>query len=202
MIMIYTLIISLLVMTAIAGATTVLYFKERMAHKDFRDFYYRFMDNERKVLTPEGVAEAVRFNGYVPIIHEDNVEFIAGDNLYHIRTKELPYLVVESTRLYDADTLDMDLFRQAAARITEEKGIVKLSLSSDGKLRIRTEAYEPDGMYFRETLKGYIGGIEGANVRVCDCYNECRKEKRIREELEDFYLHPGDKTNKNRKHLS
>lgn len=200
--MIYTLLISLLVMTAIAGAATVLYFKERIAHKDFRDFHYRFMGNERQELTPEGVAEAVRFNGYVPIIHEDSVEFRVGDNLYHIRTKDLPYLVVETTRSYDPDRLDMDLFRQAAGRITEETGIVKLSLSSDGELRIRAEAYEPDRLYFRDSLKGYIGGIEGADVRICDCYDECREEKRIRQELEDFYLHRDNGNGKVRKFLS
>ena len=200
--MTFTLLISLLVMTAMAGAATVLYFKERMAHKEFRDFHYRFLGNERQELTPEGVADAVRFNGYVPIIHEDNVEFRVGGHIYHIQTKELPYLVVESTRSYDPDKLDMDLFRQAAARITEETGIVKLSLFPDGELYIRTEAYEPDRFYFRDSLKGYIGGIEGADVRICECYDECREEKRIRKELEDFYLHPGDKTNKNRKYLS
>lgn len=200
--MIYMLIISLLVMTAIAGAATVLYFKERMAHKEFRDFHFRFLGNERQGLTPEGVADAVRSCGYVPIMREDNVEFKAGGHLYHIQTKELPYLVVESTRLYDADMLDMDLFRQAAARITEETGIVKLSLSSDGELRIRTEAYEPDSFYFRDSLKGYIGGIEGADVRICDCYEECREEKRIRQELEDFYLHRDNGKGKARKFLS
>lgn len=200
--MTFTLLISLLVMTAIAGAATVLYFKERIAHKEFRDFHFRFMGSEGQELTPEGVAEAVRFNGYVPIMHEDNVEFKAGGHLYHIRTKDLPYLVVESTRLYDTDMLDMDLFRQAAARITEETGIVKLSLFSDGELRIRTEAYEPDSFYFRDSLKGYIGGIEGANVRICDCYDECREEKRIRQELEDFYLHRDNESGKARKFLT
>ena len=200
--MAYVLLISLLVMTAIAGAAIVLYFKERIAHQDFRDFHYRFMGNERQELTPEGVADAVRSCGYVPIMHEDNVEFKAGGHLYCVRTKELPYLVVESTRLYDADILDMDLFRQAAARITEETGIVKLSLFSDGELRIRTEAYEPDSFYFRESLKGYIGGIEDANVRICDCYDKCKGEKRIRQELEDFYLHRDNGNGKARKFLS
>lgn len=189
-------------MTAIAGAATVLYFKERIAHKEFRDFHFRFLGNERQGLTPEGVADSVRSCGYVPIMHEDNVEFKAGGHLFHIQTKELPYLVVESTRLYDADMLDMDLFRQAAARITEETGIVKLSLSSDGELRIRAEAYEPDSFYFRDSLKGYIGGIEGADVRICDCYDECREEKRIRQELEDFYLHRDNGKGKARKFLS
>lgn len=64
-----------------------------------------------------------RLSGYrnVLIIHEDNVEFRADDNLYNIRMKDLPYLVVETKRFYDQDRLDMYLLRQTAAVITEEK---------------------------------------------------------------------------------
>ena len=200
--MIYMLVISLLVMTAIAGAMATLFFRERIAFKDLQHFQHTFLNTENRELTQEGVADAVRFCGYVPIMHEDNVEFRAGDNKYRIRTKELPYLVVESTRRYDADGLDMDLFRYAANRIMEETGIVKLSLSSDGELRLRAEAYEPDSDYFRDSLKGYIGGIEGADERVCDCYDECLEAKRIRQALEDYCLHRDNRNGKSRKFLS
>ena len=46
--------------------------------------------------------------------------------------------------------------RQAAVGITEEKHIVKLSLSPEGELRIQPQAYEPDRVYFRDSLKIYI----------------------------------------------
>lgn len=200
--MTFTLLISLLVMTAIAGAATVLYFKERMAHREFRDFHYRFMGNERQGLTPEGVAEAVRLNGYVPIIHEDNVEFRVGDDLYHIWTKDLPYIVVETTRSYDPDRLDMDLFRQAAVGITEEKHLVKLTLSPEGELRIQTQAYEPDRVYFRDSLKIYISNMEDADERLCERYYEIRNSQNLRKELEDFYLHRDNGNGKARKYLS
>ena len=96
----------------------------------------------------------------------------------------------------------MDLFRQTAVSITEEKHLVKLTLSLNGELRIQTQAYEPDRVNFRDFLKIYISNMEDADERLCERYCEIRKSQNLRKELEDFYLHPGDKTNKNRKYLS
>ena len=60
------------------------------------------------------IAEAVKFNGYVPVKGEDSVSFMVQGERYFITTDRLPYTIVVKQYGIDQSKYDTDLMRLAA----------------------------------------------------------------------------------------
>lgn len=188
------LILCLVIATAAAVTMTVLYIRERSAYKSMYDLV-----REIDPLTKKDVVDAIWFNGFIPVEHEDCVEIRIDEAAYYIRTNKLPYLSIESVRYYDGTRVDADLLHRAADHITHEMDLVKLSVfPTEDKLWIRIESYEPSGNGFRNSMKNYVSLITVAYERWADYYEDLHKNK----DLTDYFLHRDNGNGKARKFLS
>ena len=155
-----------------------------------------------QALTPEGVAEAVRCLGYVPIMHDDRVEFRIDGRPYRISTKDLPVLKIETSFLLDGDGLDFGILLEATASVSIKKHdlIVFFPSRREEGFRIFSSisAFEPDRICFRESLIYYVNLIAESEREVCDCYNDLIDKK----EFEESYLNWVDKDALSRKRPS
>ena len=179
------------VLAAATGAMAVLYVLERKdtrtKHEDSRN-----EDAVGQALTPEGVADAVRCLGYVPVMQDDHVEFRISGQPYRISTKDLPVLKIETSFAATVDNPDYDILLNAAFYVshgTQELISMFPSCAEQG-FRIRSEisAFEPDSTRFRESLIYYINLIHDCEDKFCDYYDEHIDKKIAFKELADSYL--------------
>ena len=162
----------------------------------------RDKDTVGQALTPEGVAEAVRCLGYVPVMQDDHVEFRISGQPYRISTKDLPVLKIETSFLLDGDNLDYRLLLDATTSVSIEKQHLIDFFPSRREEGFRIfssiSAFEPDRICFRESLIYYVNLIAETEREVCDCYNDLIDKK----ELEESYLNWVDKDALSRKRPS
>ena len=189
------------VLAAATGAMAVLYVLER---KDTRTKPEdsRGEDTKERPLTPEGVADAVRCLGYVPVMQDDHVEFRISGQPYRISTKDLPVLKIETSFLLGGDNLDYGILLDATASVSIKKQdlIVFFPSRREEGFRIFSSisAFEPDRICFRESLIYYVNLIAETEREVCDCYNNLIDKK----EFEESYLNWIDKDALSRKRPS
>ena len=159
-------------------------------------------DAVRQALTPEGVADAVRCLGYVPVMQDDHVEFRISGQPYRISTKDLPVLKIETSFLLDGDNLDYGILLDATASVSIKKqDLIDFfpSRREEGfRIFSSISAFEPDRICFRESLIYYVNLIAETEREVCDCYNELIDKK----EFEESYLNWVDKDALSRKRPS
>lgn len=183
--MILTCLVIIGVLAAATGAMAVLYVLER---KDTRSKHEesRNEDAVGQALTPEGVAEAVRCLGYVPIMHDDRVEFRIDGRPYYIYTENLPLLKIKTAFVLNVDNPDNILFCRAASMVMSDKqGLIQLLISGaqDCTLESTIATLEPDRIYFRDSLRFYINLIQDSEGLVCDYYNKYIDEKYAFEDM-------------------
>lgn len=135
-----------------------------------------------QALTPEGVAEAVRCLGYVPIMHDDRVEFRIDGQPYYIYTKDLPFMKLETKAIFEnpIEESDYEFLIYATASVSEKKEhLIDITPTgiADRNIQCCIAALEPDRIYFRDSLRFYINLIQDSEGLVCDCFNKYIDEK-------------------------
>lgn len=111
-------------------------------------------------LTLDKIAEAVRFNGYVPEKNEDSVVFRVQGEAYFIDADRLPLLFLVRVFNVNPNEWDIDLLREAAHRMSDQLAMVKATFSDDGEeLRFFVGAHERNYESFRDNLSTYMSLI-------------------------------------------
>ena len=129
-------------------------------------------------ITPQLISDAVKFAGYVPLVSDNFVEFRIQGEKYFIRTERLPYLTVDKGYVVDPEDFDIELMRQAAAIVTRDIFIGKITLSDDGTvLRFQADAFEPSYGHFRDSIQNYLSIIVDTQERFREVYDDLREKK-------------------------
>ena len=129
-------------------------------------------------LTPELVSEAVRFNGYIPSIGNDFVEFMVQGERYNISTDRIPYVVISKWYSINKEKYDIDLFRQAAAKVADQILMGKVFISEDGSdLGFHIESFENKYEHLKDALVSYIDVINELQRRFGRRYDELKAEQ-------------------------
>lgn len=110
-------------------------------------------------LTPELVADAIKFCGYVPDVRENLVAFkVQGDDFY-VRTDNLP-MVCLTTAYRIPEDQDILFLKEAAEEITSSVYIGKVYVDEEREaLVFQSDAYEPTYGHFRDSLECYMDVI-------------------------------------------
>lgn len=144
-------------------------------------------------LTPALVADAVKFNGYVPSTEDDRVVFMIQGERYSVATDRLPYMVVMKSYSLDSNEYDMPLMREAAARTGEERLLGKVSIPVEGdRLTFYVTAIEHKYGHFRDVLNEYIKVIADLEAVFGNMYSGLVKQKEERKQLETQGIHIGE----------
>ena len=129
-------------------------------------------------LTQELVCEAVRFNGYVPSQGNDFVEFMVQGERYNIGTDRIPFVTVSKWYTIKQDKYDVDLFRKAAAEVSDRILIGKVFVSDDGNdLSFHIETYENKYEHLKDALVTYVDIINDMQRRFGRRYDELKAEQ-------------------------
>lgn len=145
------------------------------------------VNQDRQALNPALVAEALKYNGYVPNPEEGYVLFMIQGERYFIRTDNLPYMMLDKPYSIDPGKYDMALLRKAAGKVTDELFIGKVSITDDGEtLRFQADAYEPSYGHFRDAIGCYLGVIHETQKRLHDVYDEMVRQKESQKELASY----------------
>ena len=89
--------------------------------------------SDREPLTVEQIADAIRIEGFIPETEENLVIFRVQGKTYYVDGNRLPLVFVVKPFDIDPDELEMDLFREAAHRMSDRLVMVKATVSDDGK---------------------------------------------------------------------
>ena len=142
-------------------------------------------DQDNWALTPDLVADVVKFNGYVPDKKEDAVFFMVQGERYVVPTDRLPYLLVMKRFSIDKEKYDIVLLRQAAAKTTDARLIGKVSVSDDGGvLCFFVSAIEPKYGHFRDVLNEYVSIINDLETCLGETYNQMLNDREDISKLE------------------
>ena len=129
-------------------------------------------------LTPELVSEAVRFNGYIPSNGNGFVEFMVQGERYNISTDRIPYVVISKWYSINKEKYDIDLFRQAAAKVADQILMGKVFISEDGSdLSFHIESFENKYEHLKDALVSYIDVINELQRRFGRRYDELKAEQ-------------------------
>ena len=130
-------------------------------------------------LTLDRIADAVRFNGYVPEKREDSVTFrVQGEN-YQVDAERLPLLFVVKGYNVDPAEWEMDLLREAAHTMSDQLVMVKATFSDDGKvLRFFVAAQDRNYESLRDNLPSYVRIIADGQRLMHEEYERMVGEKR------------------------
>lgn len=113
-------------------------------------------------LTIDKIAEAIRFNGYVPEIRDGTtVVFRVQGETYLVDAERLPLFFLIKGYNIDPAEWDVDLMREAAHKLSDELAMVKAAVSDDDKtLRFFIGAQDRNYASFRDNLSAYLGILE------------------------------------------
>ena len=114
-------------------------------------------------LTLDKIADAVRFNGYIPEKRKDTLVFrVQGDN-YLIDTEQLPIFFVIKGFFLNPTDWEMDVMREAAHVMSDKLAIVKATfLDDDSAIRFIVGAQDRNYESFKDNLMSYLRIIENA----------------------------------------
>ena len=114
-------------------------------------------------LTLDKIADAVRFNGYVPEKRKDSLVFrVQGEN-YLVDAEQLPlFFVVKGFNVNPAEW-EMDVLREAAHIMSDKLAMVKATIfDDDSGLRFFVGAQDRNYESFKDNLMSYLRIIENA----------------------------------------
>ena len=130
-------------------------------------------------LTVEKIADAIRFEGFVPEIEDNWVKFKVQGEGYYVDANRLPILFLMKGYGVDPNEWEMDLLREAAHRMSDELVMVKATFSDDGKdLRFFVAARDRNYESFRANLTPYLGILEDGQRLMNEKYQKMVDEKR------------------------
>lgn len=136
-------------------------------------------DSPGEPLTVEKIADAVRFEGFFPETEENLVIFRVQGKTYYVDANRLPLLFLVKPFDIDPNELEMDLFREAAHRMSDRLVMVKATFSDDGKhMRYFVASRDRNFESFRSNLTAYMGCLDDGQHLMNDVYNQLVDEKR------------------------
>ena len=131
-----------------------------------------------KPLTVDTIVDAVRFNGFIPEKNKETVSFRAQGENYQIEADRLPLFFIVKGFNVNTEEWDLDLMREAAARVSDEVAIVKADVSDDAKiLRFFVGAHDRNYESFRDNLTSYMSILESGQRFFRDEYDRMEKEQ-------------------------
>lgn len=148
-------------------------------------------------LTNDGIAEAIRFNGYVPEILDDAVEFRVQGEKYLIDTERLPLFFLIKSYTLNPEEWDMDLMRQAAHTMSDRLAMVKATFSDEGTdLSFFVAAHDRNYESLKENLTTYLRIIADGQHLLDEEYDRLVKERDASSLPAQPYLPPVQQENK------
>lgn len=136
-------------------------------------------------LTPDLVADVVKFNGYVPDKKEDAVFFMVQGERYYVPTDMLPCVAIMKRFSISEGNYDIALMREAARKTTESKFMGKAGVSEDGKsLIFFTASIEPKYGHFRDVFNDSVSVVNDIENLFGETYNQMLRDKEDMAKLE------------------
>ena len=129
-------------------------------------------------LTPDLVADVVKFNGYVPDKKEDAVFFMVQGDHYYVPTDMLPSVAIMKRFNISEGNYDIALMREAARKATESRFMGKAGVSEDGKsLIFFTASIEPKYGHFRDVFNDSVSVVNDIENLFGETYNQMLRDK-------------------------
>ena len=148
-------------------------------------------------LTCDGIAEAVRFNGFVPEILDDAVEFRVQGEKYLIDTERLPLFFLIKSYTLNPEEWDMDLMRQAAHTMSDRLAMVKATFSDEGTdISFFVAAHDRNYESLKENLSTYLRIIADGQHLLDEEYDRLVKERDTSSLTSQPYIPPVQQENK------
>ena len=136
-------------------------------------------------LTPDLVADVVKFNGYVPDKKEDAVFFMVQGEHYCVTTDMLPCVAIIKRFNISEDGYDIELIREAARKTTESRYMGKSGVSEDGKTLIFfTASLEHKYGHFRDVFNDMVSIVNDMENLFGETYNKLLDDMRDMKKLE------------------
>ncbi len=136
-------------------------------------------------LTPDLIADVVKFNGYVPDKKEDAVFFMVQGEHYCVTTDMLPCVAIMKRFDISEGDYDIALMREAARKTTESRFMGKSCVSEDRKTLIFfTASLEPKYDHFRDVFNDMVSVVNDMENLFGETYNKLLDDKRDMEKLE------------------
>lgn len=131
-------------------------------------------------LTLDGIAEAVRYIGYVPELDEDMVIFMVAGERYYVDASRLPTIFFVKEYGLDTKEYEIDLMKNAAHQMSDDLIMLKaFIIEDDGRtgLRFLIAALDANIASLRKNLPRYINIIEDGRRSLNEHYQELVKAK-------------------------
>ncbi len=142
-------------------------------------------DQDLRDLTPDLVADVVRFNGYIPDKKEDAVFFMVQGERYFVPTDMLPCVAIMKRFDISEGDYDIALMREAARKTTESRFMGKSCVSEDRKTLIFfTASLEPKYGHFRDVFNDMVSVVNDMENLFGETYNKLLNDKGDMKKLE------------------
>ncbi len=136
-------------------------------------------------LTPDLVADVVRYNGYVPDKKEDAVFFMVQGERYFVPTDMLPCVAIMKRFDISEGDYDIALMQEAARKTTESRFMGKSCVSEDRKTLIFfTASLEPKYGHFRDVFNDMVSVVNDMENLLGETYNKLLNDKGDMKKLE------------------
>ncbi len=142
-------------------------------------------DQDLRDLTPDLVADVVRFNGYIPDKKEDAVFFMVQGDRYCVSTDMLPCVAIMKRFVISEEGYDIAMMREAARNATESRFMGKCGVSPDGKLlTFFTASLEPKYGHFRDVFNDMVSVVNDMENLFGETYRQMVRDKEDMAKLE------------------
>ena len=138
-------------------------------------------------LTAEGIAQAIRTEGYVPEVDKDCVRFKVQGEVYTVGTDRLPLIFILKAYEMDPKEYDTDLLKEAGRRMSERIIMAKFGVDDDS-ITCFVAALDRNYDSFRANLSRYITIIDDGHRETANEYNKLQEEMREKAELSRLAL--------------
>ena len=133
---------------------------------------------EVQPLTIEKIAEAIRMEGYFPEIVGDAVSFKVQGEGYYVDTGRFPMFFIAKSFSVDPTSMEMDILKDAAHRMSDDLVMVKTAISEDGKaLNFFVAARDRNFESFRANIALYLSILLDGQRKLSEEYNRLLEEK-------------------------
>ena len=133
---------------------------------------------EVQPLTIEKIAEALRMEGYFPEIVGDAVSFKVQGEGYYVDTGRFPMFFIAKSFSVDPTSMEMDILKDAAHRMSDDLVMVKTTISEDDKaLNFFVAALDRNFESFRANFALYLSILMDGQRKMSEEYNRLLEEK-------------------------
>lgn len=135
-------------------------------------------DQDNWALTPDLVADVVRYNGYVPDRKDGAVFFMIQGEHYCVTTDMLPCVAIMKRFGIHEGEYNIPLMREAAGKATLKRFMGKVGVSEDGKtLTFLTTSLETKYGNFRDVFNDMVSVVNDMENLFGETYNQMLSDK-------------------------